>query len=370
MRRRDLLAVLGGTAGGWPLMARAQQAGSRVVGFLQSFKPPEGPFPSAYFREGLKDFGYAEGENIVFDARWTDNYEELPKLAAELVRRPVGVIVAFGHPSAVAAKAATAAIPIVFWTGADPVAQGLVASLAHPGGNLTGLGDLSTALGAKRLELIRELVPKARVFGFLINSTNPNAEAQSGSASHGGRPHGGVQASTFGTPQQRRGCQRRNHNRFLRLNNFVDRLLEQAAEAANVKTHVVSASAETEIETAFAALVNDHVDALIVAADPFIYNHREKVIELAAQNQVPAMYTVPAYVHLGGLINYTSRADTQETAFQLGRYTGRVLKGEKPADLPVIISTRFQMVINLKTAKALGLTVPQSLLAQANEVIE
>jgi putative ABC transport system substrate-binding protein len=323
MRRRDLLAVLGGTAGGWPLMARAQQAGSRVVGFLQSFKPPEGPFPSAYFREGLKDFGYAEGENIVFDARWTDNYEELPKLAAELVRRPVGVIVAFGHPSAVAAKAATAAIPIVFWTGADPVAQGLVASLAHPGGNLTGLGDLSTALGAKRLELIRELVPKARVFGFLINSTNPNAEAQSGSASHGGRPHGGVQASTFGTPQQRRGCQRRNH-----------------------------------------------IDALIVAADPFIYNHREKVIELAAQNQVPAMYTVPAYVHLGGLINYTSRADTQETAFQLGRYTGRVLKGEKPADLPVIISTRFQMVINLKTAKALGLTVPQSLLAQANEVIE
>jgi len=248
---------------------------------------------------GLKDFGFAEGENIAFDSRWTDCYEELPTLAAELVRRPVAVIVAWGHPSVVAAKSATDTIPIIFWTGADPVAQGLVGSLAHPGGNLTGLGDLSTALGAKRLELMRELVPKASVYGFLINPANPNAEAQS-------------------------------------------KDVQGAANSVGVQVKVSRASAEGEIETAFEGLANEHADALIVAADPFIYNHREQVVAVAARNRIPTMYTVPVYVRSGGLISYTSRAENQETAFRSGRYTGRVLSGEKSADLPVIISTHFR----------------------------
>lgn len=248
-------------------------------------------------------------------------------MAFELVQRPVAVIVAVGHPSALAAKGATTTIPIVFWTGTDPVAQGLVASLAHPDGNLTGLGDLATALGAKRLELIRELLPKTSVCGFLMNPGNPNAEAQS-------------------------------------------KDVQDAARGIGVQIILGRASTVAEIGAAFEDFVKQGVDALIVGADPFIYNHREQVVELAARNKIPTMYTVPVYVRSGGLISYTSTADRQETAFRLGRYTGRVLSGEKTAELPVIISTRFQMSINLKTATDLGLTVPHSLLQRADEVIE
>jgi len=235
--RRDLLALLGG-ATVWPLTTRAQQqSATRVVGILQSFKPA-GLLPSTEFRNGLSEAGFTEGQNTAFDARWTDRYDELPTLAAELVHRQVVVIVAWGHPSVVAAKVATATIPIVFWTGADPVAQGLVAGLARPGGNLTGFADLSTALGAKRLELMHELLPKAATFGLLVNPSNPGTGAQT-------------------------------------------RDIQDAGRAMAVQIiHVVGASTENEIETALAALVNKGVDALIVAADPFIYDHREQVVAL------------------------------------------------------------------------------------------
>lgn len=327
MRRRDLLALIGGAVIAQPLVAGAQQTGSRVIGFLQSWRTPSGPFPSIALREGLKEYGFIEGENVVFDPRWTENYDELPKLAAELVKRPVAVIVAAGNPSAAAAKSATEAIPIVFWAGADPVAQGLVASFAHPGGNVTGLSDLSSSLGAKRLELVRELIPKAAVVGLLINPANPNRQPQ--------------------------------------LND-----VEDAARAVGVQIEVANASTETEIDKALEALAQRRIDALIVAADTFIFSRREQVVALAARHKIPTMYTVPLYVQSGGLISYTSKGDEQDTARQMGRYTGRILNGEKPAELPVIISTRFQMAINLKTAQELGLAVPQSLLQRADEVIE
>ena len=327
MRRRDLIAVVAGAVTLRPIPARTQEPTLRVVGFLQTFRPPAGMWPPADFRNALRELGYTEGQKIAFDARWTDHYEELPNLASELVRRPAAVIVAWGYPSALVAKAATSSIPIIFWTGADPVAQGLVASLAHPGGNLTGIAEFNAALGAKRLELLKELIPNVAVVGLLINPTNPYAGAQSKDA-------------------------------------------EDAARLLGVQVQVGRASTEGEIEIAFANLAARRSDAVMVAADPFIYNHREQVVALASRHRLPTMYTVSAYVSLGGLISYTSAADNRETALHAARYTGRILNGEKPADLPVIMSSRFQMAVNMKTAKELGLAVPHSLLARADEVIE
>ena len=327
MKRRHLIVLLGGASVGYPFAIRAQQPKSPVVGFLRSGTPSTADAPPE-FRKALSEFGYTDGQNIAFLRRWAENhYDRLPILAAELVDRGVAVMIAEDLPSAAAAKAATATIPIVFWSGGDPVRQGLVPSLARPGGNLTGFADFSTALGAKRLELLRELVPKAALFGLLVNPANPNAEPQS-------------------------------------------RDVQEAGSAMDVQIQVVGASTEIEIEKAFAALVERHADALIVAADPFFYSHREHIVALAARHAVPTIYTVPGYVSAGGLISYTGRADERDVLQQMGRYTGRILNGEKPADLPVIFSTRFQLVINLKTAAALGLLVPQPLIMRADEVVE
>jgi putative ABC transport system substrate-binding protein len=327
MKRRHLILLLGGASIGYPFAARAQQPKSPVVGFLRSGYPLSAEAPME-FRKALSEFGYTDGQNIAFVRLWAENrYDRLPILAAELVDRGVTVIIAEDLSSAAAAKAATPTIPVVFWMGADPVAQGLVASLAHPGGNLTGIADFSSALGAKRLELLRELLPKAALFGLLVNPANPNAEPQS-------------------------------------------RDVQEAVRTTDAQIHIVGASTKIEIETAFAALTEQHTDALIVAADPFFYGHREHIVALAARHALPTIYTVPGYVLAGGLISYSGRADEQDVLRQMGRYTGRILKGEKPGDLPVIFSTRFQLAINLKTAAALGLSVPHSLMMRADEVIE
>lgn len=327
MKRRHVIGLLGGAFLGYPFAAGAQQPKTPLIGFLRSGYASSAEAP-VEFRKGLSEFGYTDGQNIAFVRRWAENrYDRLPILAAELVDRGVAVLVAEDLSSAAAAKAATPTIPVVFWMGADPVAQGLVASLAHPGGNLTGLADFSSALGAKRLELLRELVPKAALFGLLVNPANPNAAPQS-------------------------------------------RDVEEAGRTTHVQIHIVGASTKVEIETAFAALTERHTDALIVAADPFLYGHREHIVALAARHAFPTIYTVPGYVRAGGLISYSGRADEQEVLRQMGRYTGRILNGEKPADLPVIFSTRFQLAINLKTAMALGLSVPPSLIARADDVIE
>jgi putative ABC transport system substrate-binding protein len=281
--------------------------------------------PTALFRQGLSEAGNTEGRNVAFEFRSAEgHYDRLPGLADELARQPVAVIVAADLPATRAAKAATTTIPVVFWTGGDPVDDGLVASLSHPGGNLTGVSMFNNVLGAKRLELLHELVPKAAVFALLVNPSNPNTDPQSKDA-------------------------------------------QEAARTKAVQVTIVKASTEDEIDDAFATLVNFHADALIVASDPFFFSHRERLVALAAQFSVPAIYTVRRYAEAGGLISYTSSAAMD---LQLGSYTGRILKGEKPADLPVDRPTRFDLVVNLKTAKALGLTVPAILLAQANEVIE
>jgi putative tryptophan/tyrosine transport system substrate-binding protein len=325
MLRRDLILGIGGVIAR-PIAARAQQRAMPVVGFLSALST--GFFesgPTAAFRQALNDVGYTEGRNVAFEFRSADgHYDRLPDLAADLARRPVALIVATFLPAALAAKAATATIPIVFWTGGDAVEERLVASFNHPGGNLTGFSMLNNVLGAKRFELLREIVPNAAVFALLVNSSNPNAEPQIKDA-------------------------------------------QQAASTKGVQLAVLKASTEREIEDAFARLSNVHADGLLVAADPLFFGHRIRVIALAAQFAVPTIYTVRAYAAAGGLISYTSSSGMDD---QLGNYVGRILNGENPADLPVIRPTKFQLVINLKTAQALGLTVPQLLLAMSDEVIE
>src|SRR5437879_4399202 len=327
MRRRDFIILLAGAMGGWPSALRAQQKAMPVIGYLSSTSlgPSSAPFMGA-FRQGLREAGYVEGQNLAIEYRWAEgHYDRLPALAADLVGRKVDLIMASSPPSALAAKSATSTIPIVFRSGADPVAEWLVASLARPGGNLTGVSFVADELTAKRLELLSELVPRARVIALLMNPNNATAER-------------------------------------------VIRDVQEAARTKGLQLHVLKARSESEIDSAFASLVQLHVDALVVGADPFLSRRREQLVILASRRAVPSIYAWREFAASGGLISY---GPSLISAFRLvGAYAGKILKGANPADLPVQQSTTFELVINLKTAKALGLTVPQSMRMRADEVIE
>jgi putative ABC transport system substrate-binding protein len=327
MRRREFIGLVGGASVAWPLAGRAQQPGMPVIGYF-SARSPESDVPMvAAFREGLKEAGYIEGKNVAIEFRWgLGQYDRLPALANDLVTRRVDVIVTSGgDTSALAAKAATTTIPIVFVSGGDPVQAGLVGSLNRPGGNITGVTSLLTVLGGKQLELLRELVPKASVIGLLINPNEPTSESQVGD----------VQA---------------------------------AAREIGVQLIVLRASTERDIDAAFATLVQQRVGALILAISPLFLTQADKLVALAARHTVPVMYFRREFAAAGGLVSYGS--GTAEYYRQIGVYAGRILKGEKPGDLPVVRSTKFELVINLKTAKALGIHVPTSMQLLADEVIE
>jgi putative tryptophan/tyrosine transport system substrate-binding protein len=324
MRRREFIISLSTASLACSFTVRAQQKAVPVIGFLSAFSPSPG-LPSAQFRRALSEAGYVEGQSIAFEHRWADGrLDSLPTMAADLVGLQVSLIDAFGLPAVLAAKAATTTIPIVFWTAGDAVADGLVASLSHPGGNLTGVATFNNALGPKRLELLKELLPAASVFAVLVNPANQNAEPQ-----------------------------------------FKD--LQEAGRAKGVQVRALKANSESEIDNVFATIVNDRPDGLIVASDPYLFSQRQRIVALAAQRAIPTIYTVRAYPVAGGLISYTSNPSMD---YERASYVGRILKGEKPADLPVQQPTKFELVVNLKTAKAIGLTVPPTILARADEVIE
>jgi putative ABC transport system substrate-binding protein len=326
VKRREFITLLGGAAAAWPLAARAQQPAMPVIGFLGSTSPDPYANIVAAVREGLKETGYVEGRNLGIEYRWAEGkYDRLPALAAELVDRRVAVIVA-NTPAALAAKAATTTIPIVFSSGLDPVKAGLVTSLNRPDGNITGVSTLSGELVSKQLELLHELVRKPTIIAALVNPTNPSlAEA-------------------------------------------VSKELQAAANTLGLQLHVLPASSEQEIDTAFANLLNLKAGALVIGADGFLSAQSEKLAAMALRHAVPAISPYRLFVEAGGLMRYGTNATD---GFRLaGIYAGRILKGEKPADLPVVQSAKFEFVINLKTAKALGLDVPPTLLARADEVIE
>jgi putative tryptophan/tyrosine transport system substrate-binding protein len=327
VRRREFITLLGGAATAWPIAARAQQPTMPVIGFLHPASPDRFADRLRGFRQGLKDAGYAEGENVAIEYRWADNqFDRLPALAAELVRRQVSVIAALGGPvPALAAKAATAIIPVVFLVAEDPVRLGLVASLARPGGNLTGLNFFVGELVAKRLDLLRELLPAAARVAVLINPASPAAE-------------------------------------------ITMRDADAAARAMGLQIQVLRASSSREINAAFAAFVNERPDAVFVGGDPFFNDRRIQLANVASYHRVPATYSNRDLAEAGGLMSYgTNITDSFRT---VGIYTGRVLKGAKPADLPVVQASKFELVINAQTARMLGLDVPSSLLARADEVIE
>jgi len=327
MNRRSFITLLGGAAAGWPLAAPAQQPAMPVIGVLDARSPGTTENPLRAFREGLKDTGYIAGENVALEYRWAeDQIDRLPALAADLVQRRATVIAAIGPTAALAAKAAIATIPIVFIVNEDPVRLGLVASLARPGGNLTGINILTAEVTAKRLDLLRELVPSATRVGVLVNPVNAT--------------------------------------------NTETTLREMAAAARTSGLHVkvLNASTSREIEEAFASLLHERPDALFVGAEPYFYGRRVQLAVLAASHRIPAIYAQRDFVEAGGLMSYgTNIADAFR---QIGVYAGRILKGTKPADLPVVQASKFELVINLPTARALGLEVPPMLLARADEVIE
>ena len=320
------MMVLASAMAAWPLAARAQQKAMPVIGVLNTVSPGTAePFMAA-LRQGLRDAGYVEGQTLAIEYRWAEGrYDRLPALAADLVGRKVDLIVAGSPPSALAAKSATSTIPIVFRAGADPVRDGLVASLARPGGNLTGVSMLSDGLPAKRLQLLSELVPRASVIALLVNPNEANAER-------------------------------------------VIRDVQEAARAKGLQLPVLKASRESEIDTAFASLVRLRAGALVVGADPFLSSRRERLVALASRHAVPAIYAWREFAASGGLISYG--ASLTSALRLIGTYAGKVLKGAKPADLPVQQATTMELVINLNTAKALSLTVPPSILARADEVIK
>jgi putative tryptophan/tyrosine transport system substrate-binding protein len=326
MKRRDFIAGLG-SAAAWPLAARAQQPAMPVIGFLGTGSPePTADLLSA-FRKGLAEIGFVEGQNVKIDYRWANNeYDRLPQFAADLVRRQVAVIATpFSTAAAAVAKAATPTVPIVFSIAGDPVQLGLVRSLNRPGGNITGVANLNVELGPKRLELLHELVPTATIFALLVNPNNPY------------------------TPSS-----------------ITD--LEAAAAAIGRSIEVLTASTDREIDTAFASLIQNRATALLVSPDNLFSNRRVQIATLSARHAIPAIYAFREDAQAGGLMSYG--ADIPHEYREVGIYVGRILKGDKPADLPVQQVTKLDLVINLKTAKALGLTVPETLLATADEVIQ
>ena len=331
MKRREFITLLGGAAAApsmfWPRLASAEQATMPVIGFLSSRSPAESSHLVAAFRAGLQAGGYVEGQNVAIEYRWAEGqYDRLPALAVDLVRRGVAVLATTGgEPSALAAKAATSTIPIVFTVGGDPVKIGLVASLNRPGGNATGVSLLTTVPEAKRLGLLHELVPNAALIGVLINPNYQGAEAQS-------------------------------------------REVQDAARAIDRPIEIAMAGNDRQLEAAFGTLVQQHADALLVGADPFFGTRRDRIIALAVQFKLPAMYQFRDYPVAGGLMSYG--INITDGYRQVGVYTGQVLKGAKPADLPIHQSMKFEFIINLNSAKALGLQIPDKLIALADEVIE
>jgi putative ABC transport system substrate-binding protein len=328
MKRREFITLVGGAAAAWPLAARAQQGAMPVIGFLDSRSPEALADRLRAFRRGLKEANLVEGENVTIVYLWAENQlDRLPALAAELVRRKVGVIVVSGGPAVTAAaKAATSTIPVIFGTAEDPVRLGFVASLARPGGNLTGINFLNRELATKQLELLRELVPKATRLAALVNPANAA------------------------------------------VHESVLREVELGARALGLQVEVLNAGTSREIDAAFATLVRERCDALFVAADAFFNSRRLQLSLLAMRHAVPAIYSGREFAEAGGLITYGS--DITDAYHQIGIYSGRVLKGARPADLPVVQSTKLELVINHQTARTLGLTVPDKLLVAADEVIE
>jgi putative tryptophan/tyrosine transport system substrate-binding protein len=327
MRRREFMALLGGAAATWPLAARAQQPSMPVLGFLHSASA--GPFASyvAAFHQGLNETGFVSGKNVMIEYRWAEGKsDQLPALVAELVQLPVAVLVAAGGSlSALTAKRATTTIPIVFPGVDDPVKLGIVQSFNRPGGNATGVSLFNAVLATKRLDLLRQLIPKATAIAFLVNPRNPSTEAQVSD-------------------------------------------VEEAARASGQNVQLLSASTERDIDTGFATLAGQRADALVVGADPLFQNLRNQLTALTARHALPAIYLNREFPIVGGLISYGIHFP--DAYRQAGNYAGRILKGEKPSDLPIVQPTKFELVINLKTAKALGLTVPDKLLVAADEVIE
>jgi putative ABC transport system substrate-binding protein len=324
--RRSFIALFGGAAVAWPLATRAQQPAMPAVGFLDSRSPDTNVDRLRAFRQGLKDTGYVEGENVAIEYRWADQFDRLPELAAELVRRRVAVIATPATPATIAAKAATTTIPIVFAIGYDPVASGLVASLARPGGNLTGINFLNNELAAKQLDLLRELVPAATRVAALVNPAN-----------------------VTNTPVT-----------------LAD--LEVAARARGLQIQVLNASTSREIDAAFATFLRERPDALFVSGEGLFTSRRVQIVQLATLHQVPATFANREFAEVGGLMSYG--ASITDAWRQCGAYVGRILKGAKPADLPVVQASKFELVINAQTARMLGLDVPPTLLARADEVIE
>ena len=327
MRRREFITLIGGAAATWPIAARAQQPALPVVGFIRDGSADANARFAAAFRKGLNETGYVEGQNVTIEYHWLEGqYDRLPALMADLVGRRVAVIATPGIVPTLAAKAATTTIPIVFGVGDDPVRLGLVTNLARPGGNATGINFFVNEVAAKRLRLLHDLVPKAVRIAVLVNLAKASTEE------------------------------------------FTLRAVQEAAPTLGLKIQILNASTIGEIDAAFTTIARDHSDALLVAPDAFFVSRRVQFITLTARDRIPASYSLRDYVAIGGLMSYgTNLADSFH---QVGVYTGRVLKGAKPADLPVVQATKFEFVINLQTARALGIVVPPGLLSIADEVIE
>src|SRR5262245_13761268 len=326
MRRREFISLIGGVAATWPLAALAQQSAIPTIGFLRSTLPDASTDLLVALRKGLKETGYVEGQNLTIEYRWAEiRHERLSALAADLVRQRCVVIIAGGIDAAFAAKAATATTPIIFTTGVDPVRNGLVGSLNRPGGNITGVFFVAASVEGKQLGLLREVVPKAAVIGMLVNPTSPASEGQ-------------------------------------------ERETRAAAQAFGQQLHIFKASGERDIENVFATLTQYQIGALLIGGSSLFTGQRDQLVAQAARHAMPTLHYSREFAEAGGLMSYGS--SIRDAYRQVGVYVGRVLKGEKPADLPIIQSSTFELVINLKTAKTLGLTVPYGLLNAADEVIE